>query len=374
MQELINSISYLENEFTTDQQSKIFTGLNKVELATFIDIMTAKKGSQRYNHDSRSWSSQQFNWGNGRASLHIRDQMVLAITKLHTNLPFAVIYDKYSLQRWSKNSDTHRSFTQVHNSAEDEPFVCKQIQHALQIVEQNADVAFISGLRRSPELIQSFPQSDIIPQLNRVKLVVDVKIQEIAHGRTAEQRQVTFSGKHKYNGIKTTCCVTPQGLCVFTNEPGSLHDKTFFEQHQDVIKNYLGPNNYIMADSGYQGIQTSINAVLPFKKPKGRELLQDQITYNNVVKHHRIIVEHFFGRLTIKSALMKQKYTMHKKNYTTWILFGYAFTNFHILQKPMRRVEDIQQLQMEAQEPSDDNQDIDRDILGVDDHSQSEAE
>ena len=51
-----------------------------------------------------------------------------------------------------------------------------------------------------------------------------------------------------------------------------------------------------MADSGYQGIQHDVRAILPIKKLKNRQLSQVQIDYRRI-SSKRIIVENVFSRL-----------------------------------------------------------------------------
>jgi IS5 family transposase len=71
---------------------------------------------------------------------------------------------------------------------------------------------------------------------------------------------------------------------------GTEHDFTMLK---NSILNDLGENVKIIADSGYQGIKNyHDNAEHPIKKPKNRELTDEEKQYNKELSQKRIYIEH----------------------------------------------------------------------------------
>ena len=64
----------------------------------------------------------------------------------------------------------------------------------------------------------------------------------------------------------------------------------------------------ILVDSGYQGLQHVLPAILPYKRRVGRELARIQRDHNRRLACHRVVCEHFYGRLKAKWRIMTSKY------------------------------------------------------------------
>ena len=80
-------------------------------------------------------------------------------------------------------------------------------------------------------------------------------------------------------------------------DDGTEHDFTMLK---NSILEALGENVKIIGDSGYQGIKTyHENAEIPIKKPKGRELTDEEKQYNKELSQRRIYIEHVNRRIKI---------------------------------------------------------------------------
>jgi hypothetical protein len=78
---------------------------------------------------------------------------------------------------------------------------------------------------------------------------------------------------------------------------GTEHDFTMLK---NSIIDMLGENVLILADSGYQGIKKlHENSEIPIKKPRGRELTEEEKQYNKELSQRRIYIEHVNRRLKI---------------------------------------------------------------------------
>lgn len=134
------------------------------------------------------------------------------------------------------------------------------------------------------------------PGFSRCIGVVDAMEQPC--NRPRNNQQLWYSGKSKMHTIKSQIVVEPihgRIMHVYTGISGSTHDKTMFD-NSGVVE-YVRFNESIMADLGYQGIQHSVEAILPFKKSKNHPLTPDQKLFNQQLSSKRIIVEHVFSRL-----------------------------------------------------------------------------
>ena len=93
----------------------------------------------------------------------------------------------------------------------------------------------------------------------------------------------------------------------------------------------------LVADSGFQGIQHTHRAILPQKKPPGRELLRTEVNRNNLIAKVRVICENFYCRLSKKFKIMDIKYCYDKENYHFVFSLCVALVNFDLLHHPLRR-------------------------------------
>lgn len=134
------------------------------------------------------------------------------------------------------------------------------------------------------------------PGFSRCVGVVDAM--EHPCNRPKVNQQLWYSGKSKMHTIKSQIVVEPihgRILHVYSGLCGSTHDKTIFDN--SGVDELVKANESIMADLGYQGIQASVEAILPYKKSKHHPLTPDQKLFNQQLSSKRVIAEHVFSRL-----------------------------------------------------------------------------
>ena len=115
----------------------------------------------------------------------------------------------------------------------------------------------------------------------------------------------------KAHTIKSEIIIDMDGeiLMVDTNHPGSVHDKTIFDQKE------LDKNLPVWGDSGYQGIQTEYkHCEIPYKKPKNGELQTDEKEYNRRLSSIRVRVEHVIGAIK-RMHILKNKFRGPREKY-----------------------------------------------------------
>jgi len=139
-----------------------------------------------------------------------------------------------------------------------------------------------------------------------IEILVDATEQQIQ--RPQRKQKKYYSGKHKKHTLKNQIVVDSQGkiLSVTQSHPGKTHDKNIY----DKTKIYTDKKSKQIADLGYFGINSM---ELPFKKPKGKNLTEQQKQFNKILARHRVIVEHCIGKMKI-FQILAQRYRnpLHK--------------------------------------------------------------
>ena len=116
---------------------------------------------------------------------------------------------------------------------------------------------------------------------------------------------------------------------------GSIHDLKLARQNITSITEWLGNQYYIIADSGYKGLDKEFNVLIPKVKSKLHPLTQEQKDHNHAISQKQIIVERFFGRMTMLFRTMANRYRLQVSDYDVWSKLAFALTNYHIVKNPL---------------------------------------
>lgn len=153
---------------------------------------------------------------------------------------------------------------------------------------------------------EKMKMDQFLEEFSEVIAIVDATEQPTQRPKDKEEQKKYYSGKKKQHTLKNQVIVTPEGEIINASEtaPGSKHDKKIFDENEPGD---MDEDDAYMGDSGYQGIQHDHNAILPDKKPKGRELSSEQKARNKRISKARVVVEHTIGKMKIYQVL-SQKY------------------------------------------------------------------
>ena len=160
----------------------------------------------------------------------------------------------------------------------DESRVCRLIQRLEPLIEE---------VFRIPKT-RTLKQEDI-------EQLIDATEQTIE--RPNQDQKVYYSGKKKRHTLKTEIRVNLQGkiLHVSGAYPGSTHDFKIHKQEPPLKKRVRG-----YMDSAYQGIEEfHLNAEIPFKKPKGGDLDEEEKLYNTALSRVRVKVENVLAQIKV---------------------------------------------------------------------------
>ena len=125
-------------------------------------------------------------------------------------------------------------------------------------------------------------------------LIVDCTEQPIQRPEDDATQRAHYSGKKRRHTLKTEYVLTASGriAAISGSHPGSHHDLTI---RRDGPK--LPRRARLYADSAYQGYDKQHpDLEVPFKKPKGGELTEDEKDYNRGLGSFRVRIEHGIGR------------------------------------------------------------------------------
>ena len=124
-----------------------------------------------------------------------------------------------------------------------------------------------------------------------------------------------YSGKKGQHTQKTQILGTSDGLeivDVIAGVPGPTADINLFRQQQPR----LDPRQHCMGDKAYIGAE---RMTTPRKKPRKKELTEEQRAENKVISSHRIFIEHLMCRLKV-FLILKHQFRLNSGQYRTVML------------------------------------------------------
>jgi len=160
---------------------------------------------------------------------------------------------------------------------------------------------------------------DDAEKLIQESMLIDATEQHIERPGDNDKQKSHYSGKKKSHTVKTDHEVLRSEIRVrkdgkirhvSKSVAGSMHDLKLHESEPA-----LDPNTRAFVDSGYQGLQkTHTNIDMPYKKPKAKELRQEEKEYNTALSRLRVKVEHIFGDIKV-FRIIKETYRNNLEYY-----------------------------------------------------------
>lgn len=142
--------------------------------------------------------------------------------------------------------------------------------------------------------------------LEEFQLLVDSTEQPRERPESQQEQQQYFSGKKKQHTFKNQVISLPQGkdiVDVVVGAKGPTSDITLFRQQQQKF----APQQPFEGDKAFVGGK---NIKTPQKKPKKRELTEQQKTENKALSSKRIFVEHVIRLLKI-FKIAREQFRLH---------------------------------------------------------------
>ena len=143
-------------------------------------------------------------------------------------------------------------------------------------------------IRSMEEFLDRFPDVK--------EVILDGTEQPIQRPKDPDEQKAHYSGKKKRHTRKHLIGSTRQKRVILLTKarPGRVHDKRQLDE-EEVVGN-IPEEVPIEGDLGFQGLQNEFeNIHLPYKKPKGKELTEQQKQENREFSAQRVKCEHAHG-------------------------------------------------------------------------------
>ena len=147
-----------------------------------------------------------------------------------------------------------------------------------------------------------------------------------------------YSGKKKAHTVKNNVLASEKCKVLFLTPTveGKQHDKAL----ADESNSQLPKNTTLLQDTGFQGVQVEKSAILqPKKKPRGRELTEEEKQTNTEISKIRIRIEPVISGIQ-RCRSVKDKYRNHKKEFRdVGMVIATALHNFRLNFRPWTKVQ-----------------------------------
>ena len=211
---------------------------------------------------------------------------------------------------------------------------CNEFIHSLtKVLEDALTDACVMPAQTEKDLIEK------LKTMEEVTLLHDGTEREIPRPVDEDAQKDSYSGKKKKNTLKnglivnTMCLVLFMGATVF----GSTHDKKIADQQYLKALTEVMTKIILLQDTGYQGFAPlGITTLQPFKKPKGKELTEEQKKWNRAISKARVMVEHVIGSIK-RYRIVKDECRLRKNRYPYKIMAICAVLhNFRVERNPVK--------------------------------------
>jgi hypothetical protein len=154
----------------------------------------------------------------------------------------------------------------------------------------------VRQIRSIEEFLERFPEVR--------EVILDGTERPIQRPQDSDKQKEHYSGKKKRHTRKHITGSTRQKRVILLTKakPGKVHDKRQLDE-EDVVSN-IPDEVPIEGDLGFQGLQKEFeNIHLPHKKPRGKELTEQQKQENRDFSAQRVKCEHAHGGIKRYNAV-----------------------------------------------------------------------
>lgn len=147
---------------------------------------------------------------------------------------------------------------------------------------------------RDPQTLET-----VLAECAELEFLIDGTERPIRRPQDPEQRKTDYSGKkkrHTKKNIVITEKRTKKVKGLGQTQPGRRHDKAITDEEGYTFP----PGSTLWQDTGFQGYQPEgVTIVQPKKKPRGKELTEEEKASNRAISQERVPVEHSIGGVKV---------------------------------------------------------------------------
>jgi hypothetical protein len=209
---------------------------------------------------------------------------------------------------------------------------CNDFVHGLnEILKRTLKLAEVVPANCDKGLQEALSKADF----NDNKLLLhDGTEREIPRPVDDDLQKDKYSGKKKKHTVKNAVVTAACCLILFVSRtfPGRIHDKTIADLSYTIPLGFT-----LVQDSGYQGYQPEgVKIIQPQKKPRGKELTEEQKSGNKQIASFRVRVEHAIGGVK-RYRIVKDECRLRKNNFPDDVfLFCAALHNYRLKTRPFK--------------------------------------
>jgi hypothetical protein len=191
-----------------------------------------------------------------------------------------------------------------------ESTVWNYIHEMLPYIRTELPASLLEQWKQDCDNFERVELEECLAELAGRELLVDTWEQSIPRPTDKDEEKAHYSGKKKEHTRKNQLICLPDGVDivdVVIGEPGPRSDSKLLEQTQAE----LPENIEFIGDKAYVGRK---NTTTPIKKPRGRELTQEQKDFNRKISQQRVYVEHLIRVVKI-FRIAKELFRMRSRMY-----------------------------------------------------------
>jgi hypothetical protein len=172
-----------------------------------------------------------------------------------------------------------------------------------------------------------------------ITILHDGTEREIPRPIDYEAQKENYSGKKKKHTLKNAVIASTLCMILFVGNTvsGATHDKKIAETQYSNALSKTKATLTLLQDAGYQGlVLKGVSIIQPKKKPKGRELTNDEKETNKAISKVRVMIEHVIGSVK-RYRIVKDECRLRKNKYPYKVfLTCAALHNFRIEKMPVK--------------------------------------
>jgi hypothetical protein len=152
-------------------------------------------------------------------------------------------------------------------------------------------------------------------------LLHDGTEREVPRPQDEDGQKEKYSGKKKKHTVKNAVIISASCMILFVSQTfsGRIHDKTIADNAYHIPAGFT-----LFQDSGYQGYSPlGVKIIQPQKKPKGKDLAEEQKVRNREISINRVRVEHAIGSVK-RVRIVKDEGRLRKDNFVNNIFSSCA--------------------------------------------------
>lgn len=136
----------------------------------------------------------------------------------------------------------------------------------------------------------------MVPEIE--ELFIDGTERPIRRPHNNDRQKEFYSGKKKRHTMKNLVVADNRKKIIAVTKTceGKSHDYRMFKDEK--IASAIPPGVPVFVDNGFQGIQSDfplLNVFMPKRKPKGKELPDQEKIQNTKISRKRVLIEHVIG-------------------------------------------------------------------------------